>query len=211
MKNLKKSDIIALIMCLCAMIPGAVLYDRLPDRIVTNWNLSSNVTGTTTKPFALFGIPLIFTAITLLCCIYMRWLEKKRNVGKLIPIVVIIFPITLYLAQSVIILYALGKMKDIRLVVCVVISVILIVFGNYMPKIRKNCLVGIRTPHIMANDEIWDRTHRFAGIVLIVCGIIGFITSLIGFFTVSFVILVVSAFIPLIYGEVIYYSSKSKQ
>jgi len=211
MKSLKKSDIIALILCLCTMIPGAVLYDKLPDRIVTNWNMSSNATDTAPKAFAVFGIPLIFTVITFLCCIYMRWLEKKRNVGKLIPIVIIIFPVTLYLAQGVILLYSLGKLKDIRLIVCIVLSVVLIVLGNYMPKIRKNYLVGIRTPHIMSNDEIWDKTHRFGGVILTFCGVIGFITSLLGFFTAAFIILIASVFVPMIYGEMIYYSSKDKQ
>lgn len=211
MKNLKKSDIITVILCLCAIIPGALLYDRLPDRIVTNWDMKSNVSGTAPKAFAVFGIPLIFAGITFLNCVYLRWLEKKRNVGKLIPIVQMIFPFTLFLAQGTILLAALGKLKDIRLFICILVSVILIILGNYMPKIRKNWIVGIRTPHIVSSDEIWDKTHRFAGFVLIVCGIIGFIAALLGFFVVSFVILVISVFIPLIYGEVIYYSKKRNQ
>ena len=93
----------------------------------------------------------------------------------------------------------------------IIVSVILIILGNYMPKIRKNWIVGIRTPHIMSNDEIWDRTHRFGGFVLIFCGILGFIAALLGYFIAAFAILVVSVFIPLIYGEVIYYTHKRKQ
>lgn len=211
MKNLKKSDIITVMLCLCAIIPGLLVYDRLPDRVVTNWDMKSNVSDTAPKAFAVFGIPLIFTAVTFLNCIYLRWLEKKRNVGKLIPIVQIIFPFTLFLAQGMILLAALGKLKDIRLFVCIIVSVIFIILGNYMPKIRKNWIVGIRTPHIMSSDEIWDRTHRFGGFVLIFCGILGFIAALLGYFIAAFAILVVSVFIPLIYGEVIYYTHKRKQ
>ena len=91
MKKLKKSDIIAVILCLCTIIPGILVYDRLPERVVTNWSITSKSTDIASKAFAVFGIPLIFTGVTFLNCIYLRWLEKKRNIGKLIP-VIMIFP-----------------------------------------------------------------------------------------------------------------------
>lgn len=210
MKNLKRSDIIAVILCLCTIIPGVLVYDRLPERVVTSWSMTSKSNDTASKAFAVFGIPLIFTGVTFLNCIYLRWLEKKRNIGKLIP-VIMIFPMILFLCQGVILLSALGKIKDIRLIVCLVISVIMIFLGNYMPKIRKNWVIGIRTPHIISSDEIWDKTHRFGGFVLIISGITAFILSLLGYFIAAFVILIVSVFIPMVYGEAMYYSSKRKQ
>ncbi len=210
MKNLKKSDIIAVVLCLAAIIPGVIVYGRLPERIVTNWGMDGQPSGYTPKAFAVFGIPIMSAVFFFICCIYASRLEKKDQAGKLAPVLRLIFVPTLYLAQGTILLSALGKLKDIRSIVFVILSVTMIVLGNYMPKIRKNWIVGIRTPHILSSDEIWDRTHRFGGVVITVCGLIALVTSLLGHYIASFVIVISSVFIPFIYGEVIYSKSKGK-
>lgn len=50
------------------------------------------------------------------------------------------------------------------------IGILFIVLGNYYGKIKFNYFVGIRTPWTLANEEVWYKTHRFAGPVWIVGG-----------------------------------------
>lgn len=50
-------------------------------------------------------------------------------------------------------------------------GLLLIVTGNYLPKARRNHFVGIRTPWTLADERVWDKTHRFAGPVLMLGGV----------------------------------------
>ncbi|MDO4862983.1 MAG: SdpI family protein [Ruminococcus sp.] len=211
MKPLKISDILSVLLCLSTIIFGAAVYDRLPDRIVTSWSMTSGPTGTNPKAFVVFGMPIIFAVVTLLCCIYTRWLERRERAGKLAPIVRLLFPLLFIVCEVTIYLSALGKLGDIRLVVCLLVSVIMILVGNYMPKIRKNWLVGIRTPHTLMSEEIWYRTHRFAGFTVTFGGIAGVVTTLLGLYIVTFVIIMAAVFVPAIYGEAVYYLGKREK
>ena len=38
-------------------------------------------------------------------------------------------------------------------------GVVMIVIGNYLPKTRRNYIIGIRLPWTLENDEDWSKTH----------------------------------------------------
>lgn len=46
-----------------------------------------------------------------------------------------------------------------------------LVIGNVMRKLRPNYTVGIRTPWTLANERVWDKTHRFGGLVFFIAGL----------------------------------------
>ncbi len=50
-------------------------------------------------------------------------------------------------------------------------GVLLIVFGNIMPKVRRNALFGLRTKWSMANDRVWQKSQRFGGFSAVGCGL----------------------------------------
>lgn len=60
---------------------------------------------------------------------------------------------------------------DMSQVSVVIISVTLIVMGNFMPKSTRNGLFGIRVPWTQKSDEAWARAHRFGGFVSIAAGV----------------------------------------
>ena len=208
MKILKKADIIAVLLCLSAIIPGAAVYSRLPARIVTNWTLNAEENGSMPKAVAVFVLPVVFAVIELLSCIYLNRLEEKQPGGKHTAILRILFPVILFLSQGTILLHALGKLSDPLLIACTFVSVVMIVLGNYMPKFRRNWLVGIRTPHIVSDETIWYQTHRLAGFTVTGGGVLSLVTSLLGLVIATFVILVLSLLIPMLYGERLYYARK---
>ena len=41
-----------------------------------------------------------------------------------------------------------------------------------MPKIKPNYTFGIKLPWTLANDEVWQKTHRLSGYLWIMAGII---------------------------------------
>jgi len=47
-----------------------------------------------------------------------------------------------------------------------------IVMGNLLPRARPNWFVGIRTPWTLSSDRVWEKTHRLAGYVFVVLGVL---------------------------------------
>lgn len=72
--------------------------------------------------------------------------------------------------QAIIICSSLGiDFKRGRLLLLLVAG-LLIVVGNVMGKLRWNYTVGIRTPWTLADERVWDKTHRFGGRALVLGG-----------------------------------------
>jgi uncharacterized membrane protein len=79
--------------------------------------------------------------------------------------------------------------------------------GNVMGKVRKNFYIGVRVPWTLASDRVWNDTHRLAAWVWVSSGAIGFAMIILGApIMAAFGVLIVSAFIPVIYSFVHYKS-----
>ena len=59
----------------------------------------------------------------------------------------------------------------------VMVGAIFLVTANYITKTEPNFFFGIRTPWTLANEEVWFRTHRQAGYLLALAGIISILTA----------------------------------
>lgn len=59
----------------------------------------------------------------------------------------------------------------------ILLALVLIVFGNIMPKTRNNGIIGMRTVWSRYNDETWYRTNRIAGKLGVAVGVISLLVS----------------------------------
>lgn len=53
-----------------------------------------------------------------------------------------------------------------------VISLLFILVGNLMPKIKSNFFMGIHTPWTLSNEAVWNKTHRLGGKLFVLGGIL---------------------------------------
>ena len=79
---------------------------------------------------------------------------------------------------------------DISKVILLIMGVLFIVLGNFLPKIEKNRTLGIKTKWSMYNEVTWQKTHRFAGFASIIMGFLLLITSLLFKEMVNFIIFI---------------------
>jgi len=56
--------------------------------------------------------------------------------------------------------------------VAAAVGVLLIAVGNYLGKARRNAIFGLKTPWTLADETVWDRTHRFTGLGMVLGGIV---------------------------------------
>lgn len=97
-------------------------------------------------------------------------------------------------------------------VLTAVLSLGEIMLGNYLPKCKRNAVIGIRVPWTLENDEVWYKSHRFGGkmtvcsgaLSLVLCPIVPQNMVLILFMA----ILLISSAIEVIYSHHIYISLK---
>src|SRR5665647_2250836 len=61
---------------------------------------------------------------------------------------------------------------NVEMVIVLLVGVLFAIIGNMMPKFKNNFFIGIRTPWTLANAEVWNRTHRLAGIMWVFGGLV---------------------------------------
>lgn len=58
------------------------------------------------------------------------------------------------------------------------IGAMFVMIGNQLGKSRSMYLIGLRTPWTLASEEVWIKTHRLAGKLMILAGIVAMVAAL---------------------------------
>lgn len=199
-KMLTKTDIFAAILTLCAIIPGFVMYNKLPEKVATHFNFSNEPDSYMPKLAAIVVIPVFLAVLEIICCLITSTDKRTENSRKANTMVRFMIPVLSFVMEGMIILYALEKLTNIGAVAGLFISVLLIVIGNYMPKTRQNSFIGIKTPRTLSDERIWDKTHRFAGFVWTIGGIVLLPVFLLGMYIPALILMTVVIMIPVVYS-----------
>ena len=167
---------------LLQMLVGVLLWDRLPDPMATHFNFQGEPDGFTSKPFAVFGMPLLLLGLHYMCLLLScaSNIQMQNISSKVKSLMLLIVPAVSLLVTVLCYGYALGAPFAINRIVWVFVGVLFALVGNYLPKLRRSNTTGIRLPWTLADEEIWSRTHRFAAPVWVLCGLLMIVCGLIG-------------------------------
>ena len=206
MKN-KSQIVLTTVLCLVPMIAGVILYSRLPDSIATHFGVDGQPDGWSSKALAVFGLPAILAGINLLLHFALRTDPKRKNMSPaLFNIAIWTVPAVSILTNAFVLANALGYESRIELILPLLVSLLFIVIGNYLPKTKQSYTMGIKLPWTLASEENWNRTHRLAGYLWVACGILMALLTLlkIGSFWLMPVIIAVMVLVPTIYSYSLY-------
>lgn len=193
--------VIASIVILLPVLAGVMLWDQLPEQIPTHWNAAGEVDGWSSKVFAVFGLPLILLAAQWLCMLGTTADPKKENhPEKVLHLVLWIIPVLSVVLFSLTYATALGMEAPVGTVIPALVGLLLTIIGNYLPKCKQNYTIGIKLPWTLSSEENWNRTHRFAGRLWTVCGLILMLTGFFGGFGIFFGIALLMVLAPCIYS-----------
>ena len=203
-KNWKTLLITSLLILLPALA-GIVLWDQLPEQIPTHWNPSGEVDRWSSKAFAIFGLSGILLAAQWLCTLGTRADPKKDNhPQKILHLVLWIIPVISNLLYAITYAVALGKEVRIEVIMPVFMGLLFAIIGNYLPKCKQNYTLGIKIPWTLNSEENWNRTHRFAGRLWVVCGIVIMLTGFFGGFWIFFGIVLAMVIAPFLYSYLLH-------
>jgi len=203
-KNLKVL-IITSIVILLPILAGLILWNQLPEQIPTHWNAAGEIDGWSSKPFAVFGLPAILLAAQWLCVLGTA-ADPKRSAHpqKILHLVLWIIPVLSVLLNVLTYMAAMGRQVQMEVIMPVFIGLLLAIVGNYLPKCKQNYTIGIKIPWTLNNEENWNKTHRFAGWLWTVCGIIIMLTGFFGGFWIFFIIVLLMVLAPIAYSYILH-------
>jgi uncharacterized membrane protein len=179
----RKYYLIAMLLLAAALVVTVIAYPQLPDFVPTHWNIRNQVNGYSPK-WALFLFGPGLMAIMIGIFVSLPWLSPKQfEVDSFratsLYIMLIVVSLVAYL-HGVTLWAALGHPINVGRAVVGGVSLLFALLGNVLGKVRRNFYIGVRTPWALANDRVWNATHRFAGKIFMVAGVVGLVLTAIG-------------------------------
>lgn len=173
MKSIKKKSlIISCAACLFPILFGVALWNRLPDTMAIHFNIHNEADNFASKEIAVFGIPILMLILQFICCLINDINAKKHGERKKFEAITkSIIPILTFILQIMMLGYALGHNIDIRRIVASLVGIILIVIGNYQPKL------DYINDYNKVSTEKARKINRFIGFATVIMGLI-FIISI---------------------------------
>lgn len=137
MKKFKwKIFVITSIVCLLPVLLGIYLWDNLPETMAIHFNIYGEPDNFASKGFVVFGLPMLMVVLQGFCCFINDLNAYKYGERKKFETVTKwIIPCMTVVLQIITLGYGLGWNLDIRKAVSLIVGVIFLVIGNYLPKL----------------------------------------------------------------------------
>lgn len=179
-------------------IVTAFIVPHLKDKVPMHYDALGNIDRLGSK-YESFTFPIIITVMTLFWTLLLHYFKKKQRTStneKAIAEAKLNEKVIYYTALGMAIMFTVIHFAmmlsnfievekqmttmaiDINVVTNIAVSLLLIVVGNLLPKSKPNGIVGLRTPWSLKNDVTWSKSNRFAGILLVICGVLIILESI---------------------------------
>ncbi len=212
LKQNKIKIIISSLLTLLPMAFGIAVWDKLPSSMAVHFGVNGEADGFASKAMAVFGLPLILLLVYWLALVVTSFDKSQKNQNrKALGVIFWIIPIISVFANAVVYAMSLGATFDVLKLIPIMLGLLFLLIGNFLPKATQNKTLGIRTNLTLGNEENWTKTHRISGITWFVAGILCFATAFLPIEVIPFVllgVLVVAIALPLIYSYSIYKKHK---
>ena len=204
MKHTKLNIILSCIVLISPIIFGMIVWNKLPESMPIHWGVNGEADRWSSKPFAVFVLPLLILALHGVCIFASGkdFRNKKQN-PKVMRLVLWICPLLSVVANSLTYAVALGREINVLFVVSLTMGALFVLIGNYLPKCQQNRTVGIRIIWTLKNEANWNATHRFAGKVWVIGGLLLMASSLLPYSILPWAmiaLLVVFIGLPVLYS-----------
>ena len=189
---------------------AAWLGASLPDeaRLAVHWGLDGRPDGFAGKWAALLGPPAM-TAFVGLLFHFLPALEPRREglarsqglyLWGWASILLVCAVVELIFVST-----ALGWDLPVGRLVAAGVGAMLVMIGNQLGKSRSMYLVGIRTPWTLASEEVWIRTHRLGGKLMVAGGLLMVAAALLpipseALAATMLALILVAALVPIVYS-----------
>ncbi len=174
MKIQWKEETLSLAMLIGMFILAAVTWPTAPERVPIHWTFSGEPDRFADKFVGLMGPPLVTVGVYLALLFLPRIDPRRANYDAFrTPYTAIRTAIIgLLLAMDAFIHLWIRGQKISPLFMPVMAGTAMMVLGNYLPKLKSNWFIGIRTPWTLSSEQSWRKTHQLAGWLFVASGVV---------------------------------------
>ena len=212
-KKNRMQIIVSSIVTLLPMLVGFAMWNVLPDQMTTHWGMNGEADGFSSKTFAVFVLPLILLAAHWLCIfVTLGDPKNKDQSSKVFAMIMWIIPIVSLVTNGMVYAVSMGSTVGADIGVRVLLGLMFIILGNYLPKCKQNHTIGVKVSWALQNEENWNKTHRFTGRLWVAGGVILLATIFISMEDMMWLFLAVIlllSFVPMLYSY-LYYRKQMK-
>jgi uncharacterized membrane protein len=204
----RKYYLIGTLLTAAVLVAILIAYPQLPDQLPTHWNMRGQANDYSAK-WSLFLIGPGLMAGIMLLFYFLPWLSPKHwevdtFQSTYLYVMVVLVSMLAYFA-GVSLWVGLGRASNVSRAVIGGVCLLFALLGNVMGKVRRNFFIGVRTPWTLANERVWNATHRCAAKTFVLGGVIGLVlTAVSGAGWLPFAALMAGALVPVVYSLVVY-------
>ena len=179
--NSTSAEVLMIALLLAPFVYLAFIWDTLPAQIATHYDLQGHANGWMPKETSVLVISILSAVIYLL----LRYLPAIDPKGKLqssnfqkLRVIITLF----FAAIMGWLWYMAAHQFEARLPVVTILALAGLTvagIGNYLTTVKPNWFVGIRTPWTLESDEVWQKTHRLGGRLMVVGGLLSVVLSIV--------------------------------
>jgi uncharacterized membrane protein len=189
-----------------ASIAAAIFsYPYLPENVPMHWNIEGQVDNFEPKERAVWFMPVMVTVMWLLFMILPKIDPKREKYKLFLPewevVQIALLSFFVYL-QMLTIYVSINPSFDFVSSMFVGMGTMFFALGNFMPKIKQNYFLGIKLPWTLADENNWNKTHRFGGWCFVIAGLFLIVQGIFKIFLPVWVFGVIMAmtFLPIVYS-----------
>ena len=179
--NVAKPAAVSAAVIAAMLAASAWAWPHAPADLPTHWGLGGEPDRWSPKAVALLIHPALATGITALFAGLPAIMPKRARLersARAYGMAWVGVVLLLAAVHGVGIASALGATVDVRRVIGVGVGLLLLLLGDLMGKVRYNFVFGVRTPWTLADERVWDRTHRMVGPWFMAWGAVVLVASL---------------------------------
>lgn len=183
-----KNLIITCIVTLLPIVLGIIFYNKLPNEIAIHFDINNNPNGYFPKIAFILGIPILMTIFQIICCTINDIKDEHPEANKkMTSVAKWIIPTLTIVMYIVTIMYNLGNKLDIRKIVMIILGILFIILGNYLPK-TKSGINGLKK----VSEKQYKKIARISGYSLIIDGLLCLISTLFNqYISIAIIVLII--------------------
>jgi len=204
----RKYYVTGVLLIAATIVATAIVYSRLPNMVPVHWDFKGQANGYSPKWELFLMLPGIMAGIMVLFR-FMPWLSPQRwevDSFRSTYLYIMLVVLGMMTCLQIVTLWAgLGTQINAGRIVLGLVSLLFALLGNVLGKVRRNFYIGVRTPWTLANERVWNATHRLAAQTFVLSGLVGLVMTAAGLDNrAALAVLITGALIPVLYSLILY-------
>ena len=160
---MNKNKLFSIIVIIFAFATAFYFYPLVPQQMASHWNINGEVDGYMSSFWGLFLMPILMIVFTALLFFIPKIDPEKKNIEKFydeFERFIIVFNLFMVYVYVLTILWNIGYNINMTASLMPAFAILFYFCGTLIGKAKRNYTIGIKLPWTLADDAVWDKTHK---------------------------------------------------